>query len=358
MKGPSVVVLCTAARGGMRSVVEGYREAGLFERYRVRWLATHEEGPLARRLGVAARAYLALWRMLLSGGVAAVHSHMAMRGSFWRKSVFNATARAFGVPVVAHLHGSEFKDFHAGLPRWGRALVAREFERCRVVIVLSEGWADFVRSIAPHARVMVLPNHVALPDRGADTAGDGDEVRLLFLGAVGERKGMYELLPAFSEALHRQPTLRLIIGGHGELDRARALARALGIAERVSFLGWIDGAAKAEALRQAHFYVLPSHNEGLPMSLLEAMAHGLPVISTRVGGIPELVRDGVDGLLVDAGDVHALAGAIIALAVDPARRRTLGASAYDRVAATYSEAAVLPRLQMLYDGLIGPGDRS
>lgn len=347
-----VVMLCTASRGGMRTVLEGYRADGLFERYGVRWIATHDEGSLARRLGLAARALAVFAGLLLRRRVALVHSHMAMRGSFWRKSIFNALARGFGVPVIAHLHGSEFRAFHAALRPWQQALVAREFRRCRAVLVLSEGWAEFVRGVAPGARVVVQPNHVHVPPWRAAAPLPGGEVQLLFLGLVGPRKGVHVLLPAFARALARAPGLRLRLGGTVDVDRVRDEARTLGIGERLEFLGWVAGDDKDRQLQQAHLYVLPSFNEGLPMSLLEAMAAGLPVISTRVGGIPELVRDGVDGLLVEAGDVDALAEAIATLAADPARCAACGAAARARVVAGFSDSVLMPRLHALYDTVL------
>lgn len=354
-----VVMLCTAQRGGMRAVVEGYRNAGLFQRFAVRWLVTHTEGSAFRRLSVALRAWLQLLLMLMRGQVAAVHSHMAMRGSFWRKSFFNATARVFGVPVLAHLHGSEFKQFHAALsPRLQRR-VANEFARCHVVLVLSQSWAEFVRGISPDARVVVMPNHVPLPALPVDPIAPADDapVTVLFLGVVGDRKGVFDLLPAMAQALKQAPALRLVIGGNGEVERARQVAASLGLADHVRFLGWISGAQKLAALESSDVYVLPSHNEGLPVSILEAMSHGLPIIATRVGGIPELVRDGTDGCLVEAGDVQSLAAALVKLAQSATLRRAWGQAARLRVATVYSDDVVLPRLRAVYDDLIHPVGR-
>lgn len=344
-----VVMLCTAGRGGMRSVVEGYRTDGFLHRHQVRWLITHDEGGLAKRLALALRAWLALLGLLLRRRVRLVHSHMAMRGSFWRKSLFNGTARAFGVPVLAHLHGSEFREFHAALPSRLQRLVTREFEACTEVLVLSQEWADFVLGIAPSARVKVLPNYVRMPAAVASTAASATgEVVGLFLGVIGQRKGVFDLLPALAQALPVAPGLRLRIGGNGDVDAARARARELGVEEQVEFLGWVSGDNKAKALAEAQFYVLPSHNEGLPMSLLEAMAYGLPVISTRVGGIPGLVRDGTEGLLVNAGDVSALSDAMVRMASDASWRQMAGHAARAHVQQDFSDAVVLPELEATY----------
>lgn len=350
--GRVVVMLCTAGRGGMRAVVEGYRADGLFDRYPIRWIETNRDGSVWQRLRVWVPAYLTLCMMLLRGQVSALHSHMAMRGSFWRKSAFNVTARAFGVPVMAHLHGSEFKTFYATQPAWRQRLISAEFARCRRVLVLSASWAEFVRSIAPAARVTVLPNYVRVPGLASETRPSEGAVTALFLGEVGTRKGIYDLIPALSRALTTAPHLHLQVGGSGEIDKARAAAQDHQVDSHVDFAGWVAGEKKIGALRAAHIYVLPSHNEGLPISILEAMSYGLPIIATRVGGIPELVREGTDGLLVDAGDVDALAAALSTLAQSPAQRHTMGRAARDHVSRHFSDVAVLPLLYAHYDELL------
>lgn len=359
-EGRFVVMLCTGARGGMSSVVRNYRRDGLFDRYPVRLLVTHEEGGAGRRVWRAARAFVTLFWWLLQGRVAAVHSHMAMRGSFWRKSLFNTLARVFGVRVIAHLHGSEFRQFVASQPRWRQYLVRRELEACACVVVLSASWAQLVHEIAPGASVVEIPNHVDLPAAtdARSTGADGPVV--LFLGLVGDRKGVFDLLPAFARALGDSPAMRLVVAGNGEVARAERIAQELGIGGRVQFPGWVDGAAKESLLAGADIYVLPSHNENFPVSVLEAMARSLPVITTRVGGIPELVRDGVDGILVEPGDVAALAAALVALASDAELQRCLGASGRSRIEAAFSPDVVLPRLYGVYDAVLAgrPGRRA
>jgi glycosyltransferase involved in cell wall biosynthesis len=347
-----VVMLCTGGRGGMSAVVEGYRADGLFDRYPIRLIETNRNGSLWQRLCVWVPAYLTVCTLLLRRQVSALHSHMAMRGSFWRKLAFNVIARAFGVPVMAHLHGSEFKGFYAAQPAWRKRLIGAEFARCQRVLVLSEGWADFVRSIAPTARVSVLPNYVRVPALASEVRPGEGPITALFLGEIGARKGIYDLIPALSRALKSAPHLRLQIGGSGELDKARAAAQDHQLDSHIDFAGWVVGERKIAALRAAHIYVLPSHNEGLPISILEAMSYGLPIIATRVGGIPELVREGTDGLLVDAGDIDALATALSTLAQNPAQRHRMGKAARDHVSQHFSDAAVLPLLYAYYDELL------
>lgn len=352
-----IVMLCTRSRGGMRSVVEAYQRAGLFERHDVRLLYTHDEGSMAKRLGLALRSLGVFASLLLRGRVTLLHAHISMRGSFWRKSLFVALARLCGVPVIGHLHGSDFEGFVRAQSPWVRNIISRQLEGMARVLVLGDGWRRFVLSVAPRAQVDVLPNSVRMPAlRVTRSRNDHETVELLFLGIVGRRKGVYELLPAFAAAAQRHPSLRLTIAGNGEIDAARRLAESLGIGSRVTFAGWVDGDAKRQLLARSDIYVLPSHNEGLPVSILEAMSWGLPVISTDVGAIAELVRHDIDGLIVPAGAPEPLADAVSRLAASGELRARMGERGRNRIAESFSEDVVLPRLAQLYQALQkGPG---
>jgi glycosyltransferase involved in cell wall biosynthesis len=353
IKNQVVVMICTAARGGMRSVVERYSADGLFSRWNVVLLSSHIEGGFILRLTTAAQAFFLFIGLLLRRRVSLVHCHAAMRGSFWRKSLFSLTARAAGVPVIFHLHGSEMKTFVDKQPVFLRRFISWILAKQSVVIVLTDSWRIYIKSISPRASIQVLSNYVDLPALSENASKYNDtDVHLLFLGLVGMRKGVYDLLPAFRDAITKVPGLRLIIGGNGEVGQAKVLAAQLNIDDRVLFAGWVSGEDKINYLCQADIYILPSYNEGLPVSLLEAMSWQIPVISTRVGGIPELVRDGIDGLLVDAGDHAAISSAIIKLSQDAGLRRQMGKAARDQVECNFSKQVVLPKIEELYSSLI------
>lgn len=351
-----VVTVTTQARGGMRSVTDRLESDGLGARHPKRTLYSHVEGSLVRRLMAMQRALLTFLWMLLRRKVGLLHCHVAMRGSFWRKSVFARAARLAGVPVIFHLHGSETAAFYAGLPVALRRLFSAQLEAVDRVFVLSDSWREFVLSVAPGARVEVMPNYVDLPDEGAiRQAHDG--VRIVFLGLLGQRKGVYDLVEAFASIAGDLPDLKLQIGGNGEEDQVRAAVSDAGMDARIDVLGWVAGDTKTSLLAHADVFVLPSYNEGLPVSLLEAMSWGLPVISTTVGGIPQLVRHEEDGFLVEAGDRPGLARALVCLGSDAGLRHRMGATARARVSGTFSRENVLPRMEEIYQELMGNASR-
>lgn len=346
------VMIWSAARGGMRSVVEAYRDDGFLEAEKVHLIHAYAEGSFFSRQILVLRALGAYLWTLLTQRVELVHIHAAMRGSFWRKGLFSSLSRLFKVPVVLHLHGSEMKPFYAAQRPAVQALIRRHLEKADRVIVLSESWRVFVSGIAPKAKIAVVPNYVTVPEPVDDAARNAGEI--LFLGLIGPRKGTFDLIEAFADVAPKHPGAQLIIGGNGQVDEAGAFIRERGVEGRAVLAGWVDGPKKAELLKTGSIYVLPSYNEGLPMSVLEAMAAGLAVVTTRVGGIPELVTDGVDGILIEPGDRAALSRALAGLLENDELRRRMAAAGRARVEARYSDRVVLPMLHQLYADVARP----
>ncbi|WP_246191372.1 glycosyltransferase family 4 protein [Aureimonas leprariae] len=339
-------MIWNSARGGMRSVVDAYRRDGFIERENVRLIAAYCDGGFLRRQIVLLAALVEFAWLLATRRIELVHIHAAMRGSFWRKHLFASLARTFRVPVILHLHGSEMRQFYEAQRPQVQHLIRRNLEKSDRVLVLSESWRSFIERIAPAARITVVPNYVTVPARPAADGRDGAEV--LFLGLVGPRKGTFDLIEAFAGVAARHPAARLTVGGNGEVEKAATLVGERGLGAQVSLAGWVDGEGKTRLLERSSIYALPSYNEGLPMSVLEAMAAELAVVTTRVGGIPELITDGVDGLLLEPGDKQGLEASLDLLLGDGERRRAIAAAGRRRVETTYSDEVVLPLLHRIY----------
>lgn len=338
-------------RGGVAAVVSVLRHHGLFERERVRYVATHHEGS---KVVKAKGALSGFWHTLLAcfgQHPAVVHVHAASRASFVRKSIVLLIARTAGCKTIFHLHGGGFRQFatvEAGafMRRW----IRHTLEASSVVITLSQGWADFVRGFAPKARVAVVPNSVPLP---AASNVQPEPGRILFLGRLEEAKGVFELLAAGARLAPKYPALRLVFGGEGDADALRSKAAELGIAERIELPGWVGPRERDEQLSRAGVFCLPSHAEGLPMSMLEAMAAGRAVVASSVGGIPETIVDGDNGLLVPPRDEEALAGALERILGDEALRVRLAGRARATIEQHYSTDVVCGQLSALYRELAG-----
>lgn len=279
-----------------------------------------------------------------------LHVHLASRGSALRKLILCAIADLCHVPYLIHLHGSQFDLFFRGLPPFAKALIGRMFRRAARVVVLGRSWRDLVVDEIgiPAERVEVIYNGVPRPaaQHGGRKPGP---CRILFLGRLGERKGVPELLQALAgpalAALDWQATL----AGDGDVERFRNQAAELGLSGQIAFPGWVGREAVDALLAEADILALPSHNEGLPIAVLEALAHGIAVIATPVGGLPDMLESERSAVLVPPGDNAALTEALARLIGDEALRQNIaagGLAVFDRC---FDIAVIGKRFLALYD---------
>lgn len=306
MVGPSI-----DSRGGMATVARAYQASGLFGPGRVRYIQTVGGGGQLRKLAAAVSALFRYLLVLLSGQAPVLHVLGASGASFYRKAAFIWLARLFRRRIVFHLHGGGFRDF-VQRTRWPmRPLVERSMAAADVVLCLSSEMGDWLQASGLGRRVQVFPNPLPA-DAGAGqplpcAQRDAD---ILFLGGLTAAKGVDDLIRAFAPLAGRRAASRLLLAGTGERRRLEALATDLGIADRCVFLGWIDGEQKRELMARAAVLALPSYFEGQPMAILEAMAAGMGVVASRVGGIPDLCEDGRLAALVMPGAVEELSAAL------------------------------------------------
>ncbi|HEY8380516.1 MAG TPA: glycosyltransferase family 4 protein [Microvirga sp.] len=290
---------------------------------------------------------------LASGRPDIVHINLSIGGSTLRKALFAAIARAFRVPYVIHLHGSNYDVFFARLPRFAQDRVRRLFRGAAAVVVLGEYWRRHVVDAigVDDARVSVVDN--AAPST-PPPPGDRNEVtRILFLGEVGRRKGVPELLRALADDRVRALPWQASIAGEGLIEPYRVEAERLGLGDRVRFEGWVGPDGVTALLAQSDVFVLPSHGENQPMSIIEAMGAGLAVVTTRVGAIPEMVEHERSGLLVEAGDSDALARALERVLVSPEERQRLGKAGRAVYASRFTPAVQAKKLLDVYRRVAG-----
>ena len=304
-------------------------------------------------LGRRSTLDLLAWRPLVSllrDGVDVVHTHM-FGSNVWG----TVLGRLSGVPVVvAHEHtwsfqGRPLRRFldRELVARWADVFVAVSGEDRRKMIE--------VEGVDP-AKIRLIPNGIPSPENGAgaDVRTElGIEPGAPVLGVVCElraQKALEVLFEAAALLLAEFPTLKVLVAGDGpERARLEEGARRLGVANTVLFLGIRrDVPAVLAAVDVA---VLSSDYEGSPLSVMEYMAAAKPVVSTRVGGVPELVAEDVHGLLVEPRDPEALAEAVARLLRDPALAKRLGAVGRKRQQREFSLEAMVRRIEDLYEEL-------
>jgi glycosyltransferase involved in cell wall biosynthesis len=296
---------------------------------------------LGMRPGLRPRAIADLRRLFGDLGADIVHTHNT-------KPLLYAgpAARLAGIAAVVHTrHGQRF-----GATGVQHALF-RMAARCadRVVCVSEDSAARSIAEGVRRSRVCVVRNGIDV--ERFEFRGPRPDGPIVFVGRISPEKDVVTLLRA--AALLRGPTAdrSLVIAGDGPAaDEARRIAASLGIDARTRFLGEVTDVAGL--LRTASMFVLPSLSEGLSVTLLEAMATGLPVVATRVGGTPEVVRHGENGLLVESGDAASLARAIERLADEPEMACALGRTARQRVEREYDVRVMVCAYERLYAGIL------
>ena len=339
-----------AGRGGIASVVAVITSDDFFRNYNVRYVVSHTDGNAFRKFLLMCTSFIRVLSICAFFAPKIVHVHSASRASFYRKSLFLAVARLFGRKTIFHLHGAEFQQFarkeSGSLMCWW---IRHTLEKSTKVFALSDSWAQFILTYSPKADVVVLPNSVELsntPDMSVV-----ERYRILFLGRIGRRKGVFELLNAVSLLKVEFPQIKLVLGGDGDLVGIQSEIDTLNIASQVEVLGWIGPEQKKHELMRADIFTLPSHDEGLPMAMLEAMAAGKAIVVTPVGGIPQAVKDGVNGLLTPANDAIRLAASFKKLFVDDNLRIKLAGNARMTIEQEFSTQIVMKKMSRIYTAL-------
>lgn len=245
-----------------------------------------------------------LWWMIFHREIKIVHVHGASNASFWRKRILINIAKSFGKKVVFHLHGGMFQSFYAHHPK----TVRKTIEKCDCVIALSEYWKQWLETTFNCKKVVIIKNAIETPRLHKIPH---DTFNLLFLGLLGENKGIYDLLDVIiAHKKELSGKMQLLIGGNGEVDKVKSIIRQNDISDIAIYEGWVSGEIKRNLFNLSDALILPSYHEGVPITILEAESYELPIISTKVGGIPEIVEDGKNGILVDPGDKEAICHAI------------------------------------------------
>lgn len=296
-----VVATSRKTRGGITSVIKAHKTGVQWKKFHCHWVQTHRDGPAWRKVLYFVTGMADFLIRLPFYDI--VHIHTADYGTEKRKRIFAKLTKLFGKKLIVHLHSSGSEYSIGG--RY-RDLYKYSFTHADKVILLSNTWKqEAIKAFhLPDDKMVVLynPCPVVKP-----SSIEEREPYILFAGTLTHRKGYDDLIKAFARMASKYPKWRLKLAGNGEIEQGKALTRELGIENQVDFLGWVNGEEKDNAFRHASVYCLPSYSEGFPMGVLDAWAYHLPVVTTLVGGIPDVGIDGENMMLFTPGDVSALA---------------------------------------------------
>lgn len=292
-------------RGGVGAVIDIYSK--YFEQFN--FIASYIPGD---KMSIVLNYIICLqklfFQLLFDRNIRIIHIHGASNGSFYRKFVcFLIGKYLFGKKIIYHVHGGGFELFYTNSNHVTKKLIRLFINNCNCVICLSDKWEAFFQNNFKQSNVVIIPNAIDYPVKSICEKTESDILTLLFLGLVTNNKGIFDLLEVIKKNKKKyKAKIRLIIGGNGETERLIRIINEEKLADIVEFVGWLENTKKSYWLQNADIYILPSYIEGLPISILEAMSYGKPIISTNVGGIPEIVIPNRNGFLLEPGDLNSI----------------------------------------------------
>ena len=298
-----VLVVATShkTRGGISSVIKAYQSTFAWKEYHCKWIETHRDGSILIKLGYFLHSFIQFLFLLPFYDI--IHIHVGEPPSAIRKCFFMIFIKLFRKQSIVHFHS--FSPETTIRSQWGW-VYDYLFGRASRIIALSPYWKREIINAFPktkESKISIIYNP-CISEQYHDTFEKKNII--LFAGSVIPRKGYKDLITAFANIYDQHNDWKLVIAGNGETDKAESIARELGIAKSVIFPGWVRGKDKDRLFKEARIFCLPSYAEGFPMAVLDAWAYGIPVISTPVGGLPDIVKEGHNALLFPVGDIKSL----------------------------------------------------
>lgn len=352
MKRVCMVVPNRTVKGGIAAVVNGYRGSRLERDYDITYVESYKDGRKIDKLLKGICGYLHFAIVLLFDKPNIVHIHSSFGPSFYRKMPFIYMASWRKIPIINHIHGADFDEFFVNASERKKDQIRKVYQKCDVLIALSEEWKEKLSQIVPSEKITIIENYgVIHEDALNERMKRNCDNTILFLGELGKRKGCYDIPYVIERVKRSIPNVRFVLAGAGsEADEKaiKQLIEKMNITENVVFPGWVRGETKDKLLREADVFFLPSYNEGMPMSVLDAMGYGLPVVSTKVGGIPKIVQNGENGYCYEPGDIKSFAKGIITLLFNEEERIKSANASMKIVKKSYSFETHICRLEGVY----------
>lgn len=301
------------AKGGITSVVSGYRGSQLERDYEVKYIETYCDGSKVAKVFIVLKAYVSYIIALLFWKPSIVHIHSSFGGSFYRKLPFIIMGSWFRKPLINHIHGADFNEFYIKATWKKKQRIRNAYNKCSKIIALSDEWKENLKQIVDENKILVIENYSILNENAIEERKQKRNTHnVLFLGFICERKGCYDIPSIVEKVAEKIPDVKFVLAGSGEIEKIKAITPKK-IKGNIAYPGWVRDKEKDKLLRAADLFFLPSYNEGMPMSILDAMGYGLPVVSTTVGGITKIVHDGENGFVCEPGDIDSIVKGILDL---------------------------------------------
>lgn len=338
-----------SVKGGIVSVIRNYLEYKKWGNIKIKFIPTHKDGNKLYKMFYFFISLIKIDFNLIFKKYNVAHIHVSERGSIFRKCIVINHIKFLSkkTKIVLHHHGAEFNDFYNTLSLKKKQKIQKMLKTADVNIVLSNKLISTIKDKQPEAKVEVLYNAVNTYEKNMYNAKGNI---ILFLGRLGERKGVYDLIDVLKDIKGQieEKNIKVYLCGDGEVDKVKKLVEELGLNKIVEHVGWIGKKEKEQILKDTIINVLPSYNEGLPMTILETMAYGIPNISTNIASIPEVVENEKNGFLIMPGDKNSIKLRISELIENKEKRMTMSSNAYNTILNHFSLDKNVEKLKKIY----------
>lgn len=353
MKKICMVVPSFSAKGGIAAVVSGYRGSELEKRFKIKYIETYCDGSYIKKTIKAITSYMIFIKELLIRKPDIVHIHSSFGASFYRKALFIKLAAMKGMPVINHIHGADFDDFYKNRSAKTKNKIRLLYDKCDILIALSDEWKKNLSELVPENKINIIENYSVIHVQDRKMIRNTETI--LFMGFLCERKGCFDIPKIVEKVCKKIPNAKFVLAGSGEdhnVKKINEMCHRYGVEKNIIMPGWVRGDRKDDLLRTAEIFFLPSYNEGMPMSILDAMGYGLPIVSTKIGGIPQIVHDRENGFVFEPGDIEGFSNAIIELLTNNDERYKMGQESLKIVKEEYSLEQHIEKIIHLYNEVL------
>lgn len=332
-------------RGGITAVIKAYQNSTLWNNWNCIWIHTFIDKTPIHKILIFLGGIMKFFIFLPKSKI--IHIHFSEPTSALRKNFFLNTAIFFRKKTILHFHSFSPKTTIYG-PQ--KALYNKMFSKADLIIALSSYWKEHINNLVHEAnKIQILYN--PCPKTHKDLGLEKQKI-ILFAGTLNERKGYKDLISAFSFIAEKFPDWKIVFAGNGDIEKGKEMADKLGVISQTDFRGWVSGNDKELLFNNSAIFCLPSYAEGFPMAVLDAWAYGLPVITTPVGGLPDILKHGENALIFEPGDIECLSKNLEELINNKALRKKLSEGSLKLSEYEFNITNITKQLDSIYSGLL------
>lgn len=339
-----VLIVATSryTRGGITSVIKAHETGEQWKKFHCKWIGYHVDRSTPIKLLYLVQALVRY--MFIVPFYNIVHLQFSLPSDAKRSYFFFKVAKLWRKKTIVHLHcGDQLPDI------WS-PMYEELFTKSDMALVLSVSIKRRVEEyIGAGHNVQVLYN--PCPEIESITPFDERKNEILFAGTLNSNKGYTDLISGFAKIATKHPDWKVIFAGNGEVEKATTVARKLGVEKQCVFLGWVTGEQKNAAFLRASVLCLASYAEGFPMAVLDAWAYGVPVVTTPVGGLKDVIIEGENGLLFRVGDIDEMSTKLDKMISDEDLRKKIATASLDMSYTMFNINTINKQLGELYEEL-------